>query len=72
MTTLIATNFFMHVHVAQTQVRVLDTGTYLKVGFVNSQNLEYRDTDNKCPKFVYGCVGVLEKNKEILYLILII
>ena len=43
-----------------------NTGTYL-VGFVNSQNLEYGDMDDKYPKFGYGCRGVFEKNKEILY-----
>ena len=46
---------------------VLDTGTYLRVGFVNSQNLEYGDTNNKYPKFGYGCGGVFDKIKEILY-----
>ena len=48
-------------------MRVSDTSTYLRVGFVNSQNLEYGDTDDKYPKFGYGCKGVFDKNKEILY-----
>ena len=54
-------------YVAPTRVWVPDTGTYLRVGFVNSQNLEYGDTDDKYPKFGYGSRGVLDKNKEILY-----
>ena len=41
-------------YVARTWVRVSDTGTYLRAGFVNSQNLEYGDTDDKYPKFGYG------------------
>ena len=49
-------------------MRVSNTGTYLRVGFVNSQNLEYGDADDKYPKFGYGCWGVFDKNKEILYL----
>ena len=44
-----------------------DTGTYLRIGFVNSQNLEYGDMNDKCPKFGYGCEDVFYKNKEFLY-----
>ena len=47
---------------------VSGTGTYLRVGFVNSQNLEYEDMDDKNTKFGYGCGGVFNNNKEILYL----
>ena len=54
-------------YVARTRVRVSDTGTYLRVGFLNFQNLEDRDTNDKYPKFGYGCGGVFDKNKEILY-----
>ena len=41
--------------------------TYLRVGFVNFQNLEDMGTNDKYPKFGYGCGGVFDKNKEILY-----
>ena len=54
-------------YVARTRVRVLGIGTYLRVGFASSQNLEYGDTDDKYPKFGYGCGGAFDKNKEILY-----
>ena len=54
-------------YVARTRVRVLDTGTYLRVDFVNFQNLEYKDMDDKYPKFGYECGGVFDTNKEILY-----
>ena len=43
----------MEDYVARTQV--LDTDTYLRVEFVNSQNLEYEDTKDKYPKFGSGC-----------------
>ena len=55
-------------YVARTQVQVSNTITYLRVRFVNSQNLKYEDTNDKYPKFGYGCGGVFDKNKEILYL----
>ena len=32
-------------------MRVSNTGTYLRVEFVNFQNLEYKDTDDKYPNF---------------------
>ena len=54
-------------NVARTQVRVSDTGTYLRVRFVNYQNIENGDTDDKYPKFGYGGGGVFDKNKEIFY-----
>ena len=54
-------------YVARTRVRVSGTSTYLRVRFVNSQNLEYGDTDYKYTKFGYGCREVFDKNKEILY-----
>ena len=38
-------------------MQILDSGTYLRVGFVNSQNLEYGDMDDKYPNFGYGCGG---------------
>ena len=46
-------------------MQVSDTDTYLRVGFVNSQNLEYGDTDDKYPKFGYGFRGVFDKNKDL-------
>ena len=55
-------------YVARTRVWVSNTVTYLRVGFVNSQNLKYGDADDKYPKFGYECGGVFDKNKEILYL----
>ena len=48
-------------------MQVSNTGTYLRIGFVNFQNLEYGDTNDKYPKFGYGCGGVFDKNKEIFY-----
>ena len=48
-------------------MRVSDTSTYLRVGFINFQNLEYGDKDDKYPKFGYGYEGVFDKSKEILY-----
>ena len=46
---------------------VWDTSTYLRVGLVNFQNLEYKDMDDKYPNFGYRCGGVFDKNKEFLY-----
>ena len=49
-------------------MQVSDTDTYLRVKFVNSQNLEYGGTDDKYPKFGYVCEGVFDKNKEKCYI----
>ena len=51
-------------YVARTRVRVLGIGTYLRVGFASSQNLEYGDTDDKYPKFGYGVRMCLTKIKK--------
>ena len=45
-------------------MRVSDTGTHLRIRFVNFQNLEYGDTDDKYPKFGYGCRVCLTKIKK--------
>ena len=55
------------VYVAHTRVRVSDTGTCLRIGFDNFQNLEYEDTNDKYPNFGYDYKGVFDKNKEIVY-----
>ena len=48
-------------YVARTRVRVSDISTYLRVRFVNFQNLEYGDMDDKYPNFGYRCGGVIDK-----------
>ena len=46
-------------------MQVSNNGIYLRVGFINSQNLEYGDTDYKYP---YIGAGVcLTKIKKLLY-----
>ena len=47
---------------------MLGISTYLRVGFVNSQDLKYGDIGDKYPNLGYGCKDVFDKNKEILYI----
>ena len=49
------------IYVALTRMRVSNTSTYLRVRFVNSQNLDYEHTDDKYPKFGYECKMCLTK-----------
>lgn len=46
------------------------TGTHLKVRFVNSQNLEYGNMNDKHPNFGYRCGMCLTKMNNLLSFIL--